>query len=137
MPDRAVRTFRLIVRTASGPVVDTAATAVNAEDASGRFGLRPGVEPVVAALVPTLLEYRDADGESHLLAIHRGALGATGDAVDVAARRAIPCAGLDTVREELVQVAREERDHARSARRAFGGMFRQLYAALIEEERRR
>lgn len=130
-------TLRLVVRTPSGVVVDRPVVAVNAEDASGRFGLRPGVEPLVSALVPTMLEYRDPSGESHLVAVHQGALVATRDEVRVAVRRAVPCSSLEAVRAEVRAAARGEALRVREVRHTFRGLFRRLYGALIEEERRR
>lgn len=136
MPE-AKRAFRLIVRTPSGVVVDEPVTAVNAEDESGRFGLRPGVEPLVSALVPTVLEYRDLEGVAHILAVHRGSLRAERDEVRVAVRRAIPCSSLEAVRRELVTSAQQERVSTKDARRIFGTLYQRLYAALIAEERSR
>lgn len=129
--------FSLVVRTPAGVVVDAPVRAVVAEDGSGRFGLQPGVEPLVAALVPTVLEYRDLEGQTHWLAVGRGALVATREYVVVTTRDAVPCASLEGVRESLLQAAQQDRASTREARRVFRAVYRRLYSALIAEERAR
>lgn len=128
--------LRLVIRTPGGVVVDTRVDAVTAEDITGRFGLRPGVEPLIAALVPAMITYRDEAGE-HFVAAGRGFLYAERQQVRVAVRTAVLCTSLEHVREELLQAQRREVHEELSVHRAFRSLEQMLRASLIDEERAR
>lgn len=135
---KANERLRLVVRTPSQTVIDTHVFSVTAEDHSGRFGLRFGCEPVIAALVPGLLSFRpDPDRAETYVAVDSGILHATRHAVHVAVRRAVICPSLAEVRAQVVLGARAQRAGEASMRAAFDGLYRRMLANFIEEERRR
>ena len=85
-------TFALRIRTPGALVVEAEARSLTAEDRSGRFGVRPGIEPLVSVLVPSMLVYLEADGEEVLVAVGEGVLRAEVDHVEVAVRSAVVAA---------------------------------------------
>ena len=97
--------MRLRLTTPTKLVVDREVTYVQAEDPSGRFGILPGHESYLTALVPSILIYRYEDGgrerESYA-AVRRGVLRVTGDEVQAAVRDA-------RVSEDLADLEREVR----------------------------
>jgi F-type H+-transporting ATPase subunit epsilon len=133
----AEATLHLVVRTPAAIVVDRAIRGVTAEDATGRFGHRPGGEPLVAALVPSLLTFRDEHGVEGFVAVGRGTLRADRDAVRVAVRNAVVCRSLEAVREEVVRASRRQRAGERAMHDTFRALQRHLTQALVEEERER
>ena len=101
--------MRLRVTTPTRVVLDQDVTYVQAEDSSGRFGVLPGHEPYLTALVPSILVYRDAGGESYI-AVRNGVLRVTREGVEVAVREAHVSRDLAQLQKE-VRAARENRDH--------------------------
>jgi F-type H+-transporting ATPase subunit epsilon len=127
----------LIIRTPAELVVDAEARSLTAEDRSGRFGVRPRVEPLVSVLVPSLLAYVDAEGREVLVAVGEGVLHAEADRVDVAVRSAVVCSSLASVRREVISAAAERREGAAAMHDAFKSLYRNLIEALADEERLR
>ena len=85
------RTMRLRVTNPVRVLVDREVTYVQAEDPSGRFGILPGHEPYLTALVPSVLVYRCNDGGGEreaYAAVRDGVLRVTGEGVEVAVRDA-------------------------------------------------
>jgi len=130
------RRLELIVRTPARVVLRERVRGVTAEDGSGRFGVRPGCEPVVAALVPSVLTYADDGGDERFVVVSSYVLHARPDQVEVAVREAIPSRSLEEVDEELMAsvVARDEGEDA--MREAFRSLYRRLVATMAEEGRR-
>lgn len=61
---------------------------VRARDASGAFAIQPGHADLVAALVPSLVEWVAVDGGTHFTGVPGGVLRVSnGDAVEILARR--------------------------------------------------
>lgn len=128
--------MRLVIRTPAGVVADVRVAGLTAEDVSGRFGLRPGAEPLIAALEPALITYRDEEGE-HFVAAGRGFLYADRSRVRVAVRTAVVCPSLERVHEELLHAQRREIHEEAAVHRAFRSLEQMLQASLIDEERAR
>ncbi len=103
--------MRLRLTTPTDLIVDREVTYVQAEDPSGRFGILPGHENYLTALVPSVLVYRYKEGgracEAYA-AVRRGVLRVTGTAVQVAVRDARVSTDLADLEQEVRQ-SREER----------------------------
>lgn len=90
---------------------------VRARDASGAFAIQPGHADLVAALVPSLVEWVAADGGTHFAGVPGGVLRVSnGDAVEILARRLYAgdtpgdvARTLRRARESEVQVDEERR----------------------------
>jgi F-type H+-transporting ATPase subunit epsilon len=82
-------TLHLLILVPDAVVLDTHVTDVQAADATGRFGLRPGHEPFVTVLAPSLLVYTTEDGHERYAAVDGGALLLEGDQVRVVTREAV------------------------------------------------
>jgi F-type H+-transporting ATPase subunit epsilon len=102
---------RLRLTTPTKLVIDREVTYVQAEDPSGRFGILPGHENYLTALVPSILIYRYGEGGSEreaYAAVRRGVLRVTGDEVQAAVRDARVSDDLADLERE-VRRSREER----------------------------
>ncbi len=128
--------MQLVVRTPTRCVLDCRVQSVTAEDTSGRFGIRPGATPIVAALVPSILTFRlPGDASPHqLVAIGSGVLRARDNRVEAAVRHAVICETVDTVRRQLVLGEREERQTHEQTERAFARLYQVLLDSLAGQE---
>jgi F-type H+-transporting ATPase subunit epsilon len=91
--------MRLVVQTPVERILDREVTAIVAEGLEGSFGLRPRHIDYVAALVPGLLIYRDAEGNECFLAVDQGILVKEGARVVVSVRQAVAGATLEDLLE--------------------------------------
>jgi F-type H+-transporting ATPase subunit epsilon len=103
---------RLRITVPTRVVLDRDVTYVQAEDPSGRFGILPGHESYLTALVPSILVYRYRDGgpesESYV-AVRHGVLRVNKDEIQVAVREAHMGRDLQDLQQK-VRNARENRD---------------------------
>lgn len=130
------RRLQLVVRTPAQVVVDAAVRGVTAEDGSGRFGMRPGCEPVVAALVPSVLTYVDDGGTERFVVVGSGVLHARPEQVDVAVREAVPSDSLEAVDDELMASVSQRREGEDAMHEAFRSLYRRLVTTMADEGRR-
>ncbi len=115
VPDAVVLTIRVV--------------AVQAADATGRFGLRPGHEPFVTVLAPSLLVYTDEGGRERYAAVDGGVLVLEGDQVSVVTREAILADTLEDVAvtaAAILDARRRQEEHARVE-------FDELQTALVRQ----
>ena len=113
-------------------VADREVTYVQAEDPSGRFGILPGHERYLTALVPSILVYRYRDGRGEhesYIAVRHGVLRVTRDGVEVAVQDAHVSDDLRGLQEEIRKA--RERGVERSYRSS-----RSLYQMQIAAWRR-
>lgn len=120
--------MRLILTTPTEVVIDREVTYVQAEDPSGRFGILPGHERFLSALVPSILIYR-YDGRENYAAVRSGILRVTTGSVEIAVRDAHVGKSLSEL-EEMVQKARTA-----SAQRSYRSV-RSLYQMQLDAWRR-
>ncbi len=100
----AGRTMRLRLTDPTTLVLDTEATYVQAEDASGRFGVLPGHEGMLTALVPGILVYRVLEQETErerYAAVRRGVLRVSPEGVEVAARELVLSENMADLEKEI------------------------------------
>ncbi|MFW5858355.1 MAG: F0F1 ATP synthase subunit epsilon [Planctomycetota bacterium] len=120
-------------------VEDREITVLQAEDATGRFGIRAGHEHFVTALEPSILVWRfpgeDGTGErERFAAVRGGVLHATGDRVVAAVRSAHVSEALDEL-EAIVRRARETRtERKRQSARSFYQMQIAAWRRIMEYE---
>ncbi len=110
-------------------VLDTRVSAVQAADATGRFGLRPGHESFVTVLAPSLLVYTDEAGKERYAAVDGGVLLLEGDQISVVTREAVLADRLEDVAERaaaILDVRRRQEQHARAE-------FDELQTALVKQ----
>jgi len=103
--------MRLRLTEPSRVVVDQEVTSVQAEDESGRFGIRNGHERFLTALTPSVLAWRYIpeklkEEEERFAAVRGGVLRVDGEGVYVAARSVHISADLDDL-EQMIRKARE------------------------------
>jgi F-type H+-transporting ATPase subunit epsilon len=114
-----------------GAVVHARAAAVQAADASGRFGLLPGHEAFVTLLTPCVLASRDEAGHEHYVAADGGVLLLERDAVQVVTREAVAAERLEEVADAAKAMLEERRARERLARTEFS----ELQTALLRQLR--
>ena len=96
--------MRLHITAPTRVVVDREVSYVQAEDRSGRFGMLPGHERYLTALVPSILVYRCREAGGHrerYVAVRHGVLRVTKDTVEVAVQDAHLSDNLPGLREEI------------------------------------
>jgi len=92
-------------------VLEQEVSYVQAEDATGRFGILPGHERFLTVLVPSILLYRTGrrgGGRESYVAVRQGVLRVTEEGVSVAAREAVASENLGELQESLRRL-REKR----------------------------
>lgn len=110
-------------------VLNVEAASVQAADATGRFGLRPGHEPFVTVLAPSLLVYTTGSGQEKYVAVDGGVLLLESNRVVVATREAVCSDRL----EELAERAAAILDRHQAEERQAEAEFHELQAALVRQ----
>lgn len=126
--------FRFILRTPRALLVDAEVSLISAEDADGWFGIRPGREDVVAALVPGLLLFEDEAGEG-FVALAGGLLDMHDGTCRVMAREAVVARELDAVADALEESMALRRRHAEARSDAIDDLAKEMMRRLVEEVR--
>ena len=101
--------MRLRLTSPTHVLLDREVTYVQAEDASGRFGVLPGHESYLTALEPSILIYRHRENgreEESYAAVRQGVLRVTREGVQVAVRDAHLSSNL----EELLETVHRARE---------------------------
>ena len=98
-----------------GPRVE----ALQAADASGRFGLWPNHERFLTILVPCVLTYREEGGRTSFAAVDGGVLLSEQNRVSVVTRDAVVAPRLEEVADAAAAMLRTRREQERAARAAF------------------
>jgi F-type H+-transporting ATPase subunit epsilon len=122
-------TLALEILVPDAVVLSTRVTGVQAADATGRFGLRPGHEPFVTVLAPSLLVYTDEGGRERYAAVDGGVLLLDGDRVSVVTREAVLADRLEDVAGRVAAILdarRRQEQHARTE-------FDELETALVKQ----
>ncbi len=127
--------MRLTLRTPTALVVQASIRSLITEDQTGRFGIRPGCEPLVAAVVPSVLTYRDQSKREHFVAVGQGFLVANRKEVQISVRAAVPLPDLEQAENEVNAAAEETRQGAQKVHNAFLALEHHLLASMIREER--
>ncbi|MGD0430951.1 MAG: F0F1 ATP synthase subunit epsilon [Acetobacteraceae bacterium] len=109
--------MRLLVSDPTSVVVDTNVVSVRAEDDSGSFGVLPGHADLLTVLAPSVVAWRDANGQLGWCAVRQGVLTVRGgDEVAIATRQARTGTDLDELEHAVVAQFRAEADAERVAR---------------------
>jgi len=119
-----------------GVVVRERVVALQAADASGRFGLRPGHQAFLTLLAPCVLLYRDAGGRERYAAADGGVLLLEGDRVSVVTREAATAERLEEVADAAAAMLEARRQRERAARAEFAELQTSLLRQLREVEGR-
>lgn len=128
--------MRLTVTTPTTVVLDRDVTYVQAEDPSGRFGVLPGHESYLTALVPSILVYRygDGGGREAYVAVRQGVLRVTRDAVEVAVREAHQSDDLAQLEDEIRKARENWRQKSYRSTRSLYQMQLAAWRRLMEYE---
>jgi F-type H+-transporting ATPase subunit epsilon len=113
----------------AGPVARVRIEALEAADASGRFGLWPNHERFLTVLVPCVLTYREEGGRPAFAAVDGGVLLSEQNRIAVVTRDAVIAPRLEEVADAAAAMLRTRREQERSARAAFA----ELEATLLRE----
>jgi F-type H+-transporting ATPase subunit epsilon len=115
-----------------GPVVRARITRLQATDASGRFGLRPGHERFLTLLVPCVLTFQEEDGRERYAAADGGVLLLEKGRVSVVTREAVVADRLEEIADTAAAMLKARRAQEASARVEFS----ELRASLVRELRK-
>ena len=117
-------------------LLDRPVSQVTAEAENGSFTLLPRHIDFVAALVPGLLAYKDADGREEFLALDEGILVKCGPEVLVSTRHAVIGPDLGVLRETIERRFRQLDERERVARAAMLKLEADLIRRFVEMEKR-
>ena len=118
-------------------LIDREVTYVQAEDPSGRFGVLPGHEPYLTAVVPSILIYRyEEDGQEResYVAVRQGVLRVTHEGVQVAVRDAHVSDRLEDLQERLKDRRADVSDRSYRSSRSLYQMQVAAWRRLMEFE---
>ena len=110
--------MKLVVSTPTALVVEVAGvTHIRAEELSGGFGILPGHADFLTVLAPSVLTWRTAAGEGHVV-VRGGVLTVAerGQLVRVATREAVAAADLHGLETDVVRRFADEQERERQAR---------------------
>lgn len=122
-------TMRLEIIVPDAVVLAATVLAVQAADATGRFGIHPGHEPFVTVLVPSLLVYTDEKRVERYAAVDGGVLLVEPGFVTVTTRDAV----LSDQLEELARRAADILDARRRSEHHARAEFEELQTALVKQ----
>ena len=110
--------MRLVVATPLALVLDReGVVAIEAEDATGRFGILPGHADFLTVLAVSVLSWRDREGGEGHLAVRGGVLRvAGGELVEVATRQAVGEETLEALGPTVLETLRAEVEAQAEAR---------------------
>jgi len=106
--------------------------AVQAADASGRFGIWRGHEDFMTVLIPCVMLIREEDGEESYAAVDGGVMLLEGGRISIATRDAVLAARLDEVADKAAEMLRARKEKEKSARSGFA----ELETSLMRELRK-
>ena len=125
--------MKLTVTTPTKVVVDREVTYVQAEDPRGRFGILPGHERYLTAVVPSILIYRH-DGREEYVAVRNGVLRVTPEGVHAAVRDAHTGGSLAELEEEIRKARRTRTGRSYRSVRSLYQMQLDAWRRLMEFE---
>ena len=130
-------TLDLEILVPDGLVLQSRIQGLQAADATGRFGLRPGHEAFVTVLEPCLVIYRDETDRERFAAVDGGVLVVEDNLVSIACREAIVADQLEQVADRVNAMLRQRRLAERTARGEFAELQSTLMRQLKKAERPR
>lgn len=125
-------TLELKLMVPDGVVFQSHIRALQATDASGRFGLLPGHELFVTVLAPGLMSFRDEQDRERFAAVDGGVLVLKDNHVSIACREAVVAERLEDVAERVATMIDERRLNERTARAEFA----ELQSTLLRQLRK-
>jgi F-type H+-transporting ATPase subunit epsilon len=128
--------LELEVLVPDGVVLRERIAGLQAADASGRFGVRPGHETFLTLLAPCVLLYRDENGREHYAAADGGVLLVEGERVVVVTHEAVVADRLESVADAAAAMLEARRLHEKMARTEFAELQTALLRQLREVEKR-
>ncbi len=106
------------VRLPARMLFEGAATRLNAVAVDGGFGILPNHVDFVTVLVPSILLVTTPEGGERIFGIDEGLLVKKGHQVDIAVRRGVESADLDSLRATVQETFHQMEDEERVARAA-------------------
>jgi F-type H+-transporting ATPase subunit epsilon len=119
-----------------GVLLRTRILAVQAADASGRFGLLPGHEAFLTLLAPCVLTVREEGGGERYVAADGGVLLLEGGRASVLTREAVVAGRLEEVADAAAAMLAARRRQEQAARAEFAELQLSLLRELGKVERR-
>jgi F-type H+-transporting ATPase subunit epsilon len=126
----------LEVHIPDGIAVSARIEALQAADASGRFGIWPNHERFLTVLVPCVLSYREEGGRPGFAAVDGGVLLLEGGKVSVVTRDAVVAPRIEEVADAAEAMLRDRREQEHWARTSFAELETMLLRELRQLEAR-
>lgn len=110
--------------------------AVQAADASGRFGIRLGHEDFMTVLTPCVMVIREEDGHESYAALDGGVMVLESGRISIVTRDAVLAARLDEVADRAAEMLKSRSEREKSARSGFAELETSLMRELRKAEQR-
>lgn len=108
--------LRLEIRVPDETVLERDVVALQAGDATGRFGIRPGHEPFVTVLTPGIVAFRDVEGREGYAATDGGILLLEANRIVIVSREAVVADRVDRVADAAAEMVGSRWEEERRAR---------------------
>jgi F-type H+-transporting ATPase subunit epsilon len=113
-------------------LVEVRVVSLQAADASGRFGLRPGHEDFMTVLVPCVVRYQPEQGAERFAAVDGGVLLLERGRISIATRDTVVAERIDRVADAAAAMLASRREKEQAARSGFA----ELEITLLRELRK-
>ena len=113
-------------------VVESRVIALQAADASGRFGIRTGHEDFLTVLVPCVVRFQPESGGERFAAVDGGVLLLERGRIAIATRDAVVADRIEQVADAAAAMLESRREQERAARSGFT----ELESTLLRELRK-
>lgn len=110
--------------------------ALQAADASGRFGVWPGHENFLTVLIPCVLRYRAENGRESFAAVDGGVLLLEDGRISVVTRDAVVAERLDEVADKAAAMLDARKDKEQASHSGFAELETSLLRELRKAEQR-
>lgn len=130
-------TLELQILVPDAVVLSTRVTGLSAADASGRFGLRPGHEPFLTVLAPSLVVYTDEAGRERYAAVDGGVLLLENNRAAITTREAVLADDLNEIATRAQSILAERYKRERISRAEFNELQTALVRQLAQVGKRR
>jgi F-type H+-transporting ATPase subunit epsilon len=113
-------------------IIESRVLALQAADASGRFGIRTGHEDFLTVLAPCVVRFQSESGAERFAAVDGGVLLLERGRISIATRDAVVADRIDQVADAAAAMLEARREKERAARSGFA----ELEMTLLRELRK-
>jgi len=119
------------ILTPSETALDIKAQSVSARGLEGGFGMLPRHMDYIAAIVPSIISYRDEEGKKHLVAVNEGTLTKCGHDITISVLGVTFGENIEELQEAVLKSYKDFDEDEREARTALAKLEYYVFDQLI------